>query len=98
MRSQLQPGLGLGFADTRPAARAERERLSISSTTIDVARAIQADATVLGTRGRGGIKSVLLGSASQAVLANADRPTLVIPLPQTTATEHPRPDQRRPSR
>jgi nucleotide-binding universal stress UspA family protein len=63
-------------------ARAERERLSVSSTILAVAREIQADAIVLGTRGRGGMKSFLLGSVSHAVLENADRPTLVIPSPE----------------
>jgi nucleotide-binding universal stress UspA family protein len=74
-------------------ARAERERVSVSSTILDVAREIQADAIVLGTRGRGGIKSFLLGSVSHAVLENADRPTLVIPLPRPAPVEHPGADQ-----
>jgi nucleotide-binding universal stress UspA family protein len=75
-------------------ARADRERVSVSSTILDVAREIQADAIVLGTRGRGGIKSFLLGSVSHAVLENADLPTLVIPSPRPAPTEHPGTGQR----
>lgn len=62
-------------------ARAERERLSVPATILAVAREANADAIVLGTRGRGGAKSLLLGSVSHAVLQHADRPTLVIPSP-----------------
>ena len=67
-------------------ARAERERLSVPSTILAVAREIQADAIVLGTRGRGGVRSFLLGSVSHSVLENADRPTLVIPSPEHAPT------------
>jgi nucleotide-binding universal stress UspA family protein len=62
-------------------ARAERERLSVPATILAVARDADADVIVLGTRGRGGVKSLLLGSVSRAVLQHADRATLVIPSP-----------------
>jgi nucleotide-binding universal stress UspA family protein len=75
-------------------ARAERERLSVPSTILAVAREIQADAIVLGTRGRGGMRSFLLGSVSHAVLENADRPTLVIPSPRLAPTAHAGTDER----
>jgi nucleotide-binding universal stress UspA family protein len=35
----------------------------------------------MGTRGLTGIKSVLLGSVSHAVLQHADRPVIVVPSP-----------------
>jgi nucleotide-binding universal stress UspA family protein len=61
--------------------RVEAERRSVPATILAVGREISADAIVLGTRGRGGMKSLLLGSVSHAVLQHADRPTLVIPSP-----------------
>jgi nucleotide-binding universal stress UspA family protein len=50
---------------------------------VDLARALEllddAETIVVGTRGRSGIKSMLLGSVSHAVLQHADRPVLVVP-------------------
>jgi hypothetical protein len=40
---------------------------------------LEAEVIVLGTRGRGGPQSLLLGSVSNAIVHHADRPVLVIP-------------------
>jgi nucleotide-binding universal stress UspA family protein len=46
------------------------------------ADALGADLIVVGTRGLGRVKSVVLGSVSHAVVQHADRPVMVIPAPQ----------------
>jgi nucleotide-binding universal stress UspA family protein len=46
------------------------------------ARDADARAIVLGTRGLTGIKSILLGSVSHAVLQHSDRPVVVVPSPE----------------
>jgi nucleotide-binding universal stress UspA family protein len=59
--------------------RVEPQRTSVSARILAVADEVDADAIALGTRGRGGIKSLLLGSVSHAVVQHADRPVLVVP-------------------
>jgi nucleotide-binding universal stress UspA family protein len=51
----------------------------IAFAILSVAADINADVIVLGTRGRGGVKSYLLGSVSHEVTQHADRPVLVVP-------------------
>jgi nucleotide-binding universal stress UspA family protein len=52
---------------------------AMAETILNEAEAVDADAIVLGSRGRGGIGSFLLGSVSHAVLQSADRPVLIVP-------------------
>jgi nucleotide-binding universal stress UspA family protein len=51
----------------------------IAAVILAAAGDVDADVIVLGTRGLSGVKSVLLGSVSHAVLHHADRPVLVVP-------------------
>jgi nucleotide-binding universal stress UspA family protein len=51
----------------------------IAADILAVAGDLGADVIVLGTRGLGSVKSVILGSVSHAVLHHADRPVLIIP-------------------
>jgi nucleotide-binding universal stress UspA family protein len=60
-------------------------------TIVDIANRRDAAAIVMGSRGLTGVRSVLLGSVSSAVVHHAERPTLVIPHYGTGT----RPDPRR---
>jgi nucleotide-binding universal stress UspA family protein len=51
----------------------------IAAAILDVAADVEAGVVVLGTRGRGGVKSYLLGSVSHEVTEHADRAVLVVP-------------------
>jgi nucleotide-binding universal stress UspA family protein len=59
-----------------------RRNGSIWETILDQADRIQADVLVLGSRGLTGLKSLLLGSVSHAVLQHSDRPVIVVPAQQ----------------
>jgi nucleotide-binding universal stress UspA family protein len=52
---------------------------SVWTTLVEIADHHNAETIVLGSRGLTGVRSMLLGSVSSAVVHHADRPTLVIP-------------------
>ena len=54
---------------------------SIWKTIVEIAERHDAAAIVMGSRGLTGVRSMLLGSVSSAVVHHADRPTLVIRQP-----------------
>ncbi len=58
---------------------------SIGGCILAEAVDMEAEAIVLGSRGLTGVKSLLLGSVSHAVLQHADRPVLVVPSPEVVA-------------
>jgi nucleotide-binding universal stress UspA family protein len=68
-------------AETAVAERRE----SIADTILEEAEAAGAELVVVGTRGLSGIRSLLLGSVSRAVLQHAQLPVLVTP----SAARHP---------
>lgn len=61
----------------RPATRARHG--TMAAAILAEGDAIDAEAIVLGTRGLTGVRSMLLGSVSHAVVQHADRPVLVAP-------------------
>jgi nucleotide-binding universal stress UspA family protein len=58
---------------------------SIADAILAEADDLDAEAIVLGTRGLTGLKSLLLGSVSHAVVQHADRPVIVVPSPVLAA-------------
>lgn len=69
----------------------ETSRLQTTAHSILAeADAIGADAIVLGSRGLTGLKSLLLGSVSHAVLQRADRTVIVVPSPAVADSRKPR--------
>lgn len=80
----------LGLAGLTTRARTEARGASVAAKILEVADEIDADTIILGTRGRGGIKSLLLGSVSHAVVQHADRPVLVIPSAAVAQARHER--------
>jgi len=55
---------------------------SIVSTLLNEADRTNASGIAVGSRGLGGLGSLLLGSVSHALLQNADRPVIIVPSPK----------------
>lgn len=83
MRELAEQGAELARqAGLDASSRCEPDALSVWSSIVDVANDIGATLIVTGTRGQGGVKSLLLGSTSDRVLHHAHRPVLVVPAPE----------------
>lgn len=61
------------------SALVERAEQSVAHSILDVARRLDVSLIVCGQRGRGPIRSVLLGSVSHALASHTVRPVLVAP-------------------
>jgi nucleotide-binding universal stress UspA family protein len=67
----------------------EPRGVTIADTIIEAARSVSADLIVIGTRGLTGVKSMMLGSVSHAVLQHADRPVMIVPSPELAQRRKP---------
>ncbi len=61
--------------------RASSRDVDVARTILALAAQLDADVIVMGTRGRGSVRSFLLGSVSHSVVQQADRAVLVVPSP-----------------
>ncbi len=63
--------------DARPATRSQEG--TTAASILAEAEAVRASAILMGSRGLTGLKSLLLGSVSHAVIQQADRSVIVVP-------------------
>jgi nucleotide-binding universal stress UspA family protein len=63
-------------------ARVEEAGFTVWQTIVGVADELDAGLIVCGTRGRGSLRTALLGSTSHSVLQHAGRPVLISPDPR----------------
>jgi nucleotide-binding universal stress UspA family protein len=80
VRIALEEGLGAEPITIKAAGPVWR-------TILEIADRENAAAIVMGCRGLTGVRSLLLGSVSSAVIHHADRPTLVVHYPSVGAVE-----------
>jgi nucleotide-binding universal stress UspA family protein len=80
----------LGYVERRalqagvPAEVLTRRADAPSEAILAVARELQCDLIVMGTHARSGIRGLLPGSQTSAVLAHSAIPVLVVPVPHTS--------------
>ncbi len=63
------------------SARVARADISVVGTIGEIAQEIDAGLIVCGQRGRGALRSTLLGSVSHGLSSHAQRPVLIVPAP-----------------
>lgn len=71
-----------GF-NAQPRSRALEA--TVARTVLSEAEEVGAGAILMGSRGRTGLKSLLLGSVSHEVIQRADRTVIVVPSPEVAA-------------
>lgn len=79
---KAQEGAALATeAGLEATARTAVVEFTLADTLLAEAAAVEASAVVCGSRGHGGLKSLMLGSVSHHLLQHADRPVVVVPSP-----------------
>jgi nucleotide-binding universal stress UspA family protein len=61
------------------------QEASTADAILHHAEAVGAEAIMMGSRGRTGLKSLLLGSVSHAVIHQADRTVIIVPSPKVAS-------------
>ena len=85
-RARAEEGVELArAASLNPQPRTRTRGATIAETILSEADDVNARTIVLGTRGLTGLKSLMLGSVSHAVLQHTDRPVIVVPSPEIAA-------------
>ena len=74
-----QEGAQLALSlDLKAEPHAVPDDVNVADTLIDLARQRDAAALVVGSHGRSGLRSLILGSVSHKVVARCDRPVVVV--------------------
>jgi len=73
--------LGVAVTGQAPGIRPITDRTHPARLVVDSARALEADLIVVGKRKRSRLESLLVGSVTRHVLADAEADVLVVPLP-----------------
>jgi nucleotide-binding universal stress UspA family protein len=85
-RDRAEQGVSLASdAGLVAQPRTRARETTIADTILSEAEEVNADVIVVGTRGLTGLRSLLLGSVSHAVLQHADRPVVVVPSSEVAA-------------
>ncbi|MBD3689947.1 universal stress protein [Nanchangia anserum] len=93
VRSQLRTLCDHASADTDVTVRAHALDGNAAMLLAEFSTAV--DLVVVGSRGRGGVRGLLLGSTSQSVLSHSMCPVLVVPSRRSEDEHTPRPKWRR---
>lgn len=85
-QSQAEEGARLARKHgLRATAKAIARVGSVADAILSESDRIEAGATIMGTRGLGGLGTLLLGSVSHAVVQHSGRPAMVVPSPGVAA-------------
>ena len=72
-----------------PQPRIRAQETSVAVAILAEAEDVDASVIVIGTRGLRGLKSMVLGSVSHAVISHAGLPVLVVPSAEVAAARTP---------